>query len=269
MKPDDIFSHWQGWAVKYGTDLRATTLASSIKRLEVAALQRAIERVLLPSSTAALLEIGCGNGQNIVALAKIFADRSFEWVGVDYVPQMIESAQKNAEDAGISRRARFITGDVLRLDAIRDLDAKYSIVFADRLIINLDTIDKQLRAIDLLANRVSEGGALIMIENSRQTKDHQNDLREVMGLARRADASFNLFLDDEAVIPHLNSRFTSVEIEDFGSLHDVLLYVLLPHALKSEFHYDHPLMQSVADLCSRVPFKCGEFGQNRLYLCRH
>src|SRR5262249_1850546 len=83
MRASDIHAHWQDWAVRYGTDLRATTIASSIKRLEIAALHRAIERVVLPSSEASILEIGCGNGQNLVALAKIFADQSCDWAGVD------------------------------------------------------------------------------------------------------------------------------------------------------------------------------------------
>jgi SAM-dependent methyltransferase len=269
MKPDDIFSHWQNWAVRYGTDLRATTLASSIKRLEIAALRRAIERALVPGSSASLLEVGCGNGQNIVALAKIFAGHAFGWTGVDYVAEMVDAARKNAEDAGVSHVARFVVGDILDLDAMPGLDAKYPVVFTTRVLINLDTIDKQKRAIDLLARRVTKGGTLIMIENCRQTKDRQNDLREALGLTRRADAPFNLFLDDQLIIPHLRSHFATVEIEDFASLHDILLYVLLPHAMNSEFHYDHPLMQSVADLCSRVPVECGSFGQNRLYCCQH
>ncbi len=125
-----------------------------------------------------------------------------------------------------------------------------------------------MRALRILANRVKEGGALILIENSRQTKDRQNDLREAVGLPRRSDAPFNLFFDDDVILPHLRTLFDLVEVEDFGGLHDILLYVLLPHAMGSEFHYDNPLMQSVADLCSRVPIDCGPFGQNRLYYCR-
>ena len=267
MKPDDVYAHWQNWAVQYGTDLRATTLASSIKRLEVHALHRAIERALPPSSPASILEVGCGNGQNIVALAKIFQERAFDWTGIDYVPEMVDAARKNAHAAGLSRGVRFQVGDVFELDATDSIAPQYQIVFTDRLLINADTVERQKCAIDILARRVDAGGALILIENSRQTKDAQNDLREAVGLARRADAPFNLFLDDDVILPHLRALFGVVDVQDFGGLHDILLYVLLPHAMGDEFHYDHPLMQSVADLCSRVPIDCGPFGQNRLYYC--
>jgi len=268
MRAAEIHAHWQDWAVRYGTDLRATTIASSIKRLEIAALHRAIGRVAPLDTPASILEIGCGNGQNIVALAKLFQASPVSWTGLDYVPEMIEAARKNAEVFDMQTRARFIVGDVMALDQLPAIDDRYAVVFTDRMLINLDTIDKQQRAIDILARRIAPGGALILIENSRQTKDAQNDLRAAMGLPRRKDADFNLFFDDRVIVPHLKFLFSTVEIEDFGSLHDILLYVLLPQAMGAEFQYEHPLMEAVAKLCTQFPIGCGAFGQNRLYLCR-
>jgi ubiquinone/menaquinone biosynthesis C-methylase UbiE len=267
MEPKDIYAHWQDWAVRYGSELRATTLASSIKRLEIHALRRAIERAIPADSPAQILEVGCGNGQNIVALAKILHRQGLAWTGIDYVPEMVEAATKNAAEAAVGAEVRFLVGDVLQLDLSKNIEPGYQVVFTDRLLINLETIDKQTRAIGLLARRVAKGGSLVLIENSRQTKDRQNDLREAVGLSRRSDAPFNLFFNDEVTLPYLRTLFEHVEVEDFGGLHDILLYVLLPHAMKSEFHYDHPLVQSVAELCSRMPIDCGPFGQNRLYYC--
>jgi SAM-dependent methyltransferase len=264
MRAAEIHAHWQDLAVRYGTDLRATTIASSIKRLEIAALHRAIGRVAPLDSHASILEIGCGNGQNIVALAKIFQDRPFSWTGIDYVPEMVDSARRNADFAGLSGCANFLCKDIRE---VRDLRG-YNIVFTDRMLINLSSIDEQIAAIEALKDRLIDGGTLILIENSRQTKDAQNDLRAAMGLPRRKDADFNLFFDDRVIVPHLKSLFSTVEIEDFGSLHDILLYVLLPQAMGAEFQYEHPLMEAVANLCTQIPIGCGAFGQNRLYLCR-
>ena len=44
MSLDEIRAHWQSWAQSYGTELRATTRASSAKILEVAALERTLSR---------------------------------------------------------------------------------------------------------------------------------------------------------------------------------------------------------------------------------
>jgi len=248
-----VKAHWTDWATKYGRDLRATTLASSIKRLEIDALRRAIERSSLPHD-AHVLEAGCGNGQNIAALSALF--EGYSWTGVDYVPEMISAAKETCP------RATFHVADVLDLPNI----GPYNVVFTDRMLINLGSVAMQKRAIDNLASLTQ--GSLILIENSRQTKDAQNDLREVIGLPRRRDADFNLFLNDEVIIPHLKSLFSTVEVEDFGSLHDILLYVLLQATLGDAGHYDHPIMQAVADLCTKVSVPAGHFGQNRLYHCR-
>src|SRR5262249_9017044 len=147
-------------------------------------------------------------------------------------------------------------------------DKQYWIDTTARLLINLDTIEKQKAGIDQLVRKVMKHGALLLIENSRQTKDAQNDLRDAMGLPRRKDADFNLFLDDRAIVPHLESRFGRVEVQDFGSLHDIILYALLPYAMGAEFQYEHPLMDAVAKLCTQIEIPAGGFGQNRLYLCR-
>lgn len=248
-----VKAHWIDWATKYGRDLRATTLASSIKQLEIDALRRAIERSS-PPHNAHVLEVGCGNGQNIAALAASF--EGYSWTGVDYIPEMISAAKENCPGK------TFLVGDVMDLPDI----GPYDVVFTDRMLINLGDVAIQKRAIDNLASLTQ--GSLILIENSRQTKDAQNDLREAIGLPRRKDAEFNLFLNDEVIIPHLKSLFSTVEVEDFGSLHDILLYVLLPATLGDVGHYDHPIMQAVADLCTKVSIPAGHFGQNRLYHCR-
>jgi SAM-dependent methyltransferase len=252
MDEKRVKAHWTDWATKYGRNLRATTLASSIKRLEIDALRRAIERSSLPHN-ASILEVGCGNGQNIAALAALF--ENYSWTGVDYIPEMISAARENCPGQ------TFLVGDVMDLPKI----GPYDVVFTDRMLINLGSIEIQKRALNNLAS-LSQG-SLILIENSRQTKDAQNDLREAMGLPRRKDAEFNLFLNDDVVVPHLRSLFSTVEIEDFGSLHDILLYVLLPSTIGDAGHYDHPIVQAVADLCTKVPIPAGHYGQNRLYYC--
>jgi hypothetical protein len=103
--------------------------------------------------------------------------------------------------------ATFHVADVMDLPDI----GPYDVVFTDRMLINLGSIAMQRQAIENLASLTQ--GSLILIENSRQTKDAQNDLREVVGLPRRRDAEFNLFLNDEVVIPHLKSLFSTVEVE--------------------------------------------------------
>ena len=68
MELDDIELHWREWA-KAGVDLSATTKTATIKQLEIAALARAIRRSGIDDCQRTVLEAGCGNGQNCIALA--------------------------------------------------------------------------------------------------------------------------------------------------------------------------------------------------------
>ncbi|HEV7368553.1 class I SAM-dependent methyltransferase [Arenibaculum sp.] len=58
-----------------------------------------------------VLELGCGTGQHLVALAPAIG----EGVGVDFSPAMIDRARANAEAAGIAN-LRFLTGDAVTAD---------------------------------------------------------------------------------------------------------------------------------------------------------
>jgi SAM-dependent methyltransferase len=267
MELDDIKQHWRKWA-EAGVDLRATTKTATIKRLEIAALARAIRRAALEDRPCAILEGGCGNGQNCVALAKQFPQFTFD--GFDYVETMVQSAQHLAEMSGCQDRTRFVVGDLLNILAC-DLRYRYDVVFTVRAIINLNTEERQLEAITSLASHVSSGGLLLLLENFRETYDRQNQCRELLGLPRRKPAEFNRFLYGTQVEAHMHGiGFKQMVVDDFGSLHDLLLYVLLPAVNAGEIDYDHRLVAAAADLCERLGSVekdlFGSFGQNRLYV---
>jgi len=265
MDLDNIKRHWTEWA-KAGVDLRATTKTGTIKSLEIAALVRAIRRSGMESRQRTVLEAGCGNGQNCVALAAEFAN--FKFVGFDYVDAMVQSARLLAESNGVTDRLNFVVGDMLNL-AKCNLADKYDVVFTDRAVINLNTEELQLQVISVLAARVAPGGLLLLLENFVETYERQNDCRELLGLQRRTPAEFNRFLVGE----HVKSLvcglgFDLVTIDDFGSLHDLLLYVLLPAVNEGQINYDDPIVAAATELCLRLGSVeadlFGRFGQNRL-----
>ncbi len=269
MDSEHIRQHWTNWAQQHKTNLRATTKTPTAKRIEVDALKRAIERVAPAGRVLDVLEVGAGNGQNLLELAACLPHR---FTGVDYIPEMVENAEAMRAGHPAAGRLRFLVGDVTRLDATEGLAPSYDIVFTDRCLINLETAEKQMMAIDALAARVAPGGWLVMIENWRGSYGRQNDCREALGLPRRTPDRFNLFLDEAVIRPYLESRLAVIEVEDFISLHDLVLYVLLPAVNGGKIEYDHPLVQAAttltiaANATDRSPF--GQFGQNRLFLCR-
>ena len=97
-------------------------------------------------------------------------------------------------------------------------------------------------------------------------------MRELIGLQARTPDPYNKFIDEAKLesfaCDELNLKL--LQVENFGSMHDLILYVLLPHINSGEIIYNHPLMESVTSLLEKLPEEFvngfGNFGQNKLYL---
>ena len=70
---------------------------------------REFERLVIGRRPGRALDLGCGTGTDALYLAQ----HGWDVVGVDFVPEAIETARKRAVDAGIS--PRFVVGDVTQL----------------------------------------------------------------------------------------------------------------------------------------------------------
>lgn len=268
MELDDIKQHWQTWASEFKKDLRATTKASTAKQLEVNALVQAIKSI--PNKNGSILEVGCGNGYNCFALSKHFS--KFKITGVDYIDEMVNNAiTLNSEFA---TDVKFYQGDVLKLSEHPDLEDLYNIVFTVRCLINLNNDDLQYNGLKQLTKKVIENGHLILIENQSSTHSNQNDLREGLGLERRSPADFNHFMDEPKLLENMKSLgFELCHQQNFSSLHDILLYCLIPSINGGIVDYEHPLVKSATDLITNSGNKYlnafGEFGQNKLFMFKH
>jgi len=271
MSDLEIKRHWQTWAQEYGSSLRATTKRPSAKQLEIDALARHLRKIGGLEGKLDVLEVGCGNCHNLLALAEIFPQAQL--TGVDYVPEMIAAAKESLRrlPANTAVRIRPYVGDILDLSATEGELRQYDVVFTDRCLINLNTVEKQCAAIDQLRQKLKSNGILILVENSIQTYESQNDCREILGLHRRVPERFNLFIDEEKILPYLNRWFCNIDIEDFITFHDLVLYVLTPIICNGKVDHNHPLVEAATKINLAIsqtrPSAFGAFGQNRLYHC--
>ena len=270
MDREQIKQHWRNWASTFGTGLNATTKTGTLKTLEIDALARRFSAIGLRQAPARVLEVGCGNGLNCFGLARQFPHMSLD--GVDYTAEMIDAAIAAAAANGIHDRTKFYVGSALMLSSVVGLEQAYDVVFTDRCLINIEKVELQIEAITALAGLVRCGGHLVMIENSTATYDRQNYCRILLDLPPRTPAAFNLFFDEARILPHLKKLGLEVEIEDFISLHDLMLYVLVPSINGGTVDYDHPLVHAATKLnmavSAETPGAFGSFGQNRMFVCR-
>jgi ubiquinone/menaquinone biosynthesis C-methylase UbiE len=270
MELHDIRHHWQTWARQYGTSLRATTKTSTAKVMELDALSRAIAGIEQQAGRAIrILEVGCGNGQNCLNLLEAHPQASF--TGIDFIEEMVMAANSVKAERGLpDDRVAFQVGNVLDLKLAPQ---SFDIVFTDRCLINLNTDALQQAAVAGLAKLLAPQGHLLMIENSQQTYEAQNALRAKAGLPMRQPAEFNHFFDESTLLPALPAfGLTLLDVEDFISLHDLVLYVLVPMTNGGTVDYEHPMVAAATSLnlaaTALKPGGLGAWGQNRLYKCR-
>jgi SAM-dependent methyltransferase len=271
MELGEIKAHWQNWA-KAGTGIAATTKTPTVKALEIDALSRAVSRFgLPPASSLRGLEVACGNGINAVSLLKRHPNLSID--GFDYIEDMVASARKVAAEAGVSDRSRFFVGDMRQIARMPELEPGYHLIFTDRAIINLNEWTMQRDALTSIAQRLLPGGLLLIIENFNAVYGQQNEARTWLGMERRSVAEFNLFLNDDVFMSHMQSLgLPLLGIDDFGSLHDIVLYLLVPALNGGVVDYDHPLVEKATELSlaayAHGHGDFGQLGQNRLYAFR-
>ena len=74
-----------------------------------------VEKMLdMAKVTAAdiVMDLGSGDGRMIIGAAK----RGARAIGVEYTPEMVEHARKNAREAGVDSKATFVQGDMYEAD---------------------------------------------------------------------------------------------------------------------------------------------------------
>jgi SAM-dependent methyltransferase len=268
MELHEIETHWKNWAQSYHLELRATTKTRTIKELEIAAIYNAIKNTpYFPEIGGDVLEVGCGNGYNCLRLMALLP--RFTFTGVDFIAEMVASANELKSQLGDANTLTFLEGNIQHLADVRGLKDQYDITFTDRCLINLNTHELQIAAFEQLIQKTRDGGYVILIENVISTYQRQNELRERLGMQKRTPDKFNLFLDEERFLAFASKHADLVLRRDFASLHDIILYVLIPAINGGKVDYDHPLVAATTSLLLSSPEafsdSFGDFGQNRLY----
>ena len=278
MKSKDVKKHWDGWADEFELELRSTTKEINIKRIELNAIEKFVR------DGADVLNIGCGNGYDLIFLA---SKRKISAKGIDVSEKMIRNAEKivQAIDQCLllpesfkkvipsvnKEECKKIEWEVADILSYRD-NKRYDIVFTIRCIINLTDITQQKQAIKKIAGLVKKDGYFLMMENSIQNYALQNKARVIVGLKPRIPPAFNLFIDEEVILPEMKKFFDVEQIIDHSSLHNIFQYIILP-SVEDKIYYDTPIMNKVTELIIELNNKglsnnFSDFGQGKLWILR-
>jgi SAM-dependent methyltransferase len=258
MKAEEIKEFWADQARLYGESPSASWSDRRVIELEIDAIGSRI------SAGQRVLDAGCANGYSSVHYAAVGAHVT----GVDYIPEMIESAEsrRQALPADVAQRLDFSVGDITSLDFD---DTSFDVVVSTRVIINLPSSDEQLRGLRECVRVLRPGGLFLLSEATEQGWRRLNALRNEWGLADISMPSFNLYLDQERVIEALTAEAELVELADFASSYYVatrLLKPLLASASTAEVDVADPEAE-FNRWASMLP-AAGDYGTQKLFVLR-
>ncbi|MGI9524092.1 MAG: class I SAM-dependent methyltransferase [Hyphomicrobiaceae bacterium] len=120
---------------------------------------------LQPEPGAAVLEIGCGTGRNLILAARRYPDSTF--YGFDISTEMLTTARSAIARAGLEDRVIVDQGDASNFD----LERLFGLKAADRVFISysLSMIPPWRESIDAALRAVSIGGRLHIVDFGQQS----------------------------------------------------------------------------------------------------
>ena len=249
MKADPVLEHWNQRAV---LAKRAGSDDLIAKELEIRAISRHIKDRMV------VAEFGCGNGTTAL---EILRRHEIKLMCFDFSPAMIEAACKLADDSGMADRVSYQVCDV------RDepeIDAKFDVIYSERMIINLPDWESQSKAIRYLVRQLKPGGRYLMCENSQPGLDKINELRKHAGLEAISSPWHNKYLSDELVAALELPGAKLVNVEPFSATYYFLSRIVNAWLSKKNGEqpsYDAPVNQLALEL---PPF--GDCAQGKLWV---
>jgi ubiquinone/menaquinone biosynthesis C-methylase UbiE len=212
-----------------------------------------------------VLDAGCANGYSSAQLATA---RRVELKGIDYIPEMIEHARLRLEKLSrkLAGSVSFEVGDIMQL---KEPSNTYDKVVVIRVLINLGTWERQLKALAECSRVLRPGGLLLLSEATVQGWQRLNQFRREWGMEDIPMPPFNQYLDQESVVSSVSDTLQLVEILNFASTYYVGTRVLKPLIARAT---DAPV--DVADPASewnrwfsQLP-AAGDYGTQKLFVFR-
>jgi len=215
---EEIREFWERQAREHGLAPAASWSDQMLIELEI----REISGYLADGDH--VLDVGCGNGFSTIRFA---AQRRLQIRGLDYIPEMIDQAQRRLSSfAGRLRGAlQFAQGDIT---ALPEPPESYDKVVAIRVIINLGEWPRQARALQECSRVLKTGGTLLLSEATIQGWQRLNQFRTEWGLPDIPMPPFNQYLDERQVVEAVSADLDLVDIVNFASTYYVGTRVLKP-----------------------------------------
>jgi SAM-dependent methyltransferase len=240
---DEVRAYWEEAAAveRDGDGLKPTARDPDLQ----AVVEASIEKWIAPGS--AVLDVGCGDGASTIR----FARRAGRIVGVDYIPKFVDRARALARHGDVGNAA-FLVGDVLDLESVRSDHGLFDVVITIRCVINLASLENQVRAISQIASCIRPGGLFLTSEGWREGRDGLNRRRVDSGLPAMDLVEHNLLITRQAFEQAAAPHFDIVAYESAGLYLFISRLVQPLYVAPEEPSVGHPLNAIGAQLQTRA-----------------
>lgn len=258
-KETEVKMFWDNQADKYGNDILATMPDKLLKELEIENISKYLR------NETKVADIGCGNGYSTFCYA---SNKSIDITGIDYSENMISVANKTLESkSDLKNNVNFLVGDILNLKNIPN--NTFDTIITDRCLINLTSIDNQIKAIKELHRILKPNGMYLMCEDTKNGLEALNILRKIVGLYEIKQHWHNLYISENEVFDGIKDFFKTEEINNFSSFYYVASRIIngkIADLNKIEPKYDCDINKIARQISSFGNF--GNFGPLKLFVLR-
>jgi SAM-dependent methyltransferase len=254
---DQVREYWRSQAVDHGQSSAASWSDRPVIEMEILTISKYL------CDDDEVLDVGCANGFSTVQYA---ATRKLRVLGLDYIPEMIEQAERRLNVSSLKGTASFRVGNITALDLP---DGTFDKVIVTRVIINLGEWANQLRGIRESVRVLKSGGILLMSEATLQGWHRMNSFRREWSLPDVPMPSFNNYVDEELVLAETAGTMDLIEVVNFASTYYVGTRVLKPLLIRAlninvdvadpEMHWNRWFSQLPA---------AGDYGTQKLFVLR-
>jgi ubiquinone/menaquinone biosynthesis C-methylase UbiE len=233
--------------------------------LEARYVIAALEHLASRPRPATILDVGCGDGRTILAVAERYPSMILH--GVDFSEEMIRQANEGLAQKGeaIRSRIRFEVADARSL-SLTFGDIRFDAVCTDRCLINLTAAGDQQAAIGEIARVLRPDGLFFAIENFVEGQERLNRERKAIGLTEIQVRWHNKFFTHEEFSRLIKESFEEKEIIHFSSAYYYatrIIYSKLCSLRGDEPDYDHDIHRLAVDLPPH-----GEFSPIQIVVAR-
>jgi len=250
---EEILEYWNEQARKYRENPLATTPDLIASELEINEILKYI------TEGQNVLDIGCGNGYKDFEYCK---ERKINLKGIDYSQEMIDAAKDALASAeGLIGDLKFTCGNVLKLEE----DTKYDVVITNRCLINLESDEQQMEAIDNIFKILKDDGLFLMMECTKQGLEKIDEVRGAFGLEEIKERWHNYYLNENKILPYLKAKFKSIEINNFNSTYFLISRTInalvAPNGQQADYNSD------INKYAAKLP-PIGEYAPLKLFVIK-